>query len=127
LQTITHNPREIYSATSDYAHALEVQGTARILYVSGTMGLNEDGAPGSSLAHQLDLIWRNLRKILASAGMSVDNVVRVTSYLRDRAYAEENAAARVAALKGRPVPTTAIVVETLERDWLVELEIIAAA
>ena len=31
-----------------------------------------------------------------------------------------------AALGGRLVPTTAIVVETLARDWLVELEVIAA-
>ena len=57
--------------------------------------------------------------------MGVDNIVRVTSYLRDAAYAEPNAAARNAALGGRLVPTTAIVVGTLARDWLVELEVIA--
>ena len=57
--------------------------------------------------------------------MGVDNIVRVTSYLRDAAYAEANAAARNAALGGRLVPTTAIVVGTLARDWLVELEVIA--
>jgi len=127
LQTVTHNPPGIYAATNDYAHAMEVRDAGRILYVSGTMGLHADGTPGAALAVQLDLIWRNLRAILASAGMSVDNIVRVTSYLRDRAYAEENAAARTAALKGRVVPTTAIVAETLESGWLVELEIIAAA
>ena len=59
--------------------------------------------------------------------MSVDNIVRVTSYLRDPSYAEANQNARVAALKGRVVPTTAIVVQTLVADWLVELEIVAAA
>ena len=57
---------------------------------------------------------------------SVDNVVRLTSYLRDRAYAEANAAARVAGLGGRAVPTTAIVAQTLVGDWLVEVEVIAA-
>jgi enamine deaminase RidA (YjgF/YER057c/UK114 family) len=91
------------------------------------MGLDPGGAAGASLTEQLELIWSNLRAILGSAGMTVDNVVRVTSYLRDAAYAERNAAARVAALGGRALPTTAIVVGTLEPDWLVEVEIVAAA
>jgi enamine deaminase RidA (YjgF/YER057c/UK114 family) len=51
----------------------------------------------------------------------------VTSYLRDVADAEANGAARVAALGGRVVPTTAIVVQTLSDSWLVEVEVIAAA
>ena len=58
--------------------------------------------------------------------MSVANIVRITSYLRDASYAEANQNARVAALGGRVVPTTALVVQTLSPDWLVELEIIAA-
>jgi enamine deaminase RidA (YjgF/YER057c/UK114 family) len=90
------------------------------------MGLDHSGTPGSTLAEQLDLIWSNIRTILASADMTVDNIVRLTSYLRDASYAEANAAARVAALNGRAVPTTAIVAETLVSDWLVEIEVIAA-
>jgi enamine deaminase RidA (YjgF/YER057c/UK114 family) len=58
--------------------------------------------------------------------MTVDNIVRLTSYLRDPAYAEANAQARIAALGDRRIPTTAIVVQTLQPDWLIELEIIAA-
>lgn len=69
----------------------------------------------------------NLRAILASAGMTVANIVRLTSYLRDPSYAEANAQARIKALGDRRIPTTAIVVQTLQPDWLVELEIIAAA
>jgi enamine deaminase RidA (YjgF/YER057c/UK114 family) len=72
------------------------------------------------------LIWSNIRTILASADMTVANIVRLTSYLRDASYAEANAAARVAALDGRAVQTTAIVAETLVSDWLVEIEVIAA-
>ncbi len=58
--------------------------------------------------------------------MTVDNIVRLTSYLRDASYADANGAARVRALGGRAVPTTAIVAETLVSDWLVEIEVIAA-
>ncbi len=127
MKLIARNPTEgVYAATPDYLHALEVQEPKRFLFVSGTMGLDAEGAPGKSLDDQLDLIWSNLRSILASAGMTVDNVVRVTSYLRDASYAEKNQNARVAALNGRVVPTTTIVVQTLVSEWLVETEIVAA-
>ncbi|WP_280446663.1 RidA family protein [Nocardia brasiliensis] len=121
------NPTDgVYAATDDYVHAMEVRGAERLLFISGTMGLDPDGKPGATLAEQLDLIWSNLRAILASAGMTVDNIVRLTSYLRDPAYADANAAARVTALQGRAVPTTAIVVQTLVSEWLVEIEVVAA-
>ncbi|MEU8133684.1 RidA family protein [Streptodolium elevatio] len=127
MQLLPHNPTEgVYPATDDYVHAMEVRGAERLLFVAGTMGLAPDGKPGATLAEQLDLLWTNIRAILASAGMTVDNIVRLTSYLRDASYAEANAAARVAALNGRAVPTTAIVAETLVGEWLVEVEVIAA-
>jgi len=53
--------------------------------------------------------------------------LRLTSYLRDPAYVEANGAARVKALGDRRIPTTAIIVQTLADDWLIELEIIAMA
>ena len=126
METTTHHPADVYPAGPDYAHALELRAPGRLLLVSGTMGLDPSGAAGSSLDEQLDLVWSNIRAILAAADMSPDHIVRVTSYLRDAAYAEANAAARVAALGGRAVPTTAIVVQTLQDDWLVELEVLAA-
>ena len=106
---------------------MEVRGAERLLFVAGTMGLRPDGTPGETLDEQLELIWSNIRAILASADMTVDNIVRLTSYLTDASYADANAAARVTALGGRVVPTTAIVVQTLVNAWLVEIEVIAAA
>ena len=127
METVPHNPTgEIYPASGDYIHALEVRGASRLLFVAGTMGLDPSGVAGATLEDQLRLAWSNIRTILRSAEMSIDNVVRVTSYLRDASYAEANAEARVTALGGRPVPTTAIVVETLVSDWLVEIEVVAA-
>ena len=128
MKMVVRNPsRGIYPATSDYVHAMEVQEPTRFLYAAGTMGLDENGIAGKTLTEQLDLIWRNIRAILASADMSVDNIVRLTSFLRDPAYAEENAKARVRALNGRVIPTIGIVAQTLSSDWLVEIEVVAAA
>ena len=127
MRLALHNPPEIYVHSPDYVHALEVTSPLRFLFVSGTMGLDPSSAAGQTLDEQLDLVWSNLRAILKSADMTVDNIVRVTSYLTDPDYAETNAAARVTALGGRLVPTTAIVVQTLKPEWLIEIEVIAAA
>lgn len=84
MQQIPHNPADgIYSTGGDWVHALEVRGAQRMLFVSGTMGLRPDFTAPPSLEEQLECVWNNLRTILASAGMTVDNIVRLTSYLRD--------------------------------------------
>lgn len=121
------NPKDgIYAASADYVHALEVSDARRLLFISGTMGLDASGAAPDGLDEQLRLIWSNLRRILAEAGMTTDNIVRLSSYLRDPSYAQANQDARVAALGNRRIPTTAIVVQTLDPSWLVEIEAIAA-
>ena len=128
MEQIPHNPTEgVYSTGGDWVHAMEVRGAERMLFVSGTMGRRADFTAPSTLEEQLECVWNNLRAILASANMTVENIVRLTSYLRDASYAEANAQARIRALGDRRIPTTAIVVQTLQPDWLIELEIIAAA
>ncbi len=127
VRTTTLAPSDgIYEATPDYAHGIEVTDISRFVFVAGTMGLDPRGKPGADLSSQLTQIWANIARILAEAEMTVDNVVRVTSYLTNAEQAAANGAARVAALAGRIVPTTAIVVQTLSPDWLVEVEVIAA-
>ena len=128
MELIPHNPTEgVYATGGDWVHAMEVRGAERMLFVSGTMGLRPDFTAPPTVEEQLTCVWNNIRAILASAGMTVDNIVRLTSYLRDASYAEANAQARIRALGERRIPTTAIVVETLQPDWLIELEIVAAA
>jgi 2-iminobutanoate/2-iminopropanoate deaminase len=71
MQTIRRNPTDgIYAASPDYVHALEIRGHGRTLYVSGTMGLDQDGKAGADLDEQLTLIWNNIRRILAEADMT---------------------------------------------------------
>ncbi|MEC9177628.1 MAG: RidA family protein [Pseudomonadota bacterium] len=122
------NPaHEIYPATADYVHAMQVTAPTRWLFISGTMGLANDSRAAATLDGQLALIWHNIFRILQEAEMAPDNIVRVTSYLTDAAYAEANQNAREVALGHRPVATTAVIVGTLNSDWLVEVEAIAAA
>ncbi|MEC7572171.1 MAG: RidA family protein [Pseudomonadota bacterium] len=122
------NPaHDIYPATADYVHDMQVTAPTRWLFISGTMGLANDSRAAATLDGQLALIWHNIRRILQEAEMAPDNIVRVTSYLTDAAYAEANQNAREVALGHRTVATTAVIVGALNSDWLVEVEAIAAA
>jgi len=57
MEMLVRNPRDgIYPATDDYVHGMEVRGADRLLFVSGTMGLDATGAAPSNLEEQLDLI-----------------------------------------------------------------------
>jgi 2-iminobutanoate/2-iminopropanoate deaminase len=128
MKMTPHNSVEgVYATGGDWVHALEVREPQRLLFISGTMGLRPDFTAPSTLDEQLDCVWNNIRTILASAGMTTDNLARVTSYMRDASYADANAAARLAALGAHRIPTTAIVATTLSEDWLIEIEAIAAA
>ena len=47
METEAHNPTEGVYPTDNWA--MEVRGAERLLFVSGTMGLDADGRPGASL------------------------------------------------------------------------------
>ena len=117
----------IYEPTPDYIHGIEVVNPSNFVFVAGTMGLRPDGHPGDDIEEQLTLVWRNIARILTEADMTVDNIIRVTTYLTNAAHADANGIARTNALNGRVIPTTAIVAETLSPGWLVEIEAIAAS
>ena len=127
MKTSLINPATGIYPAKDYAHGILLTGFDKLLFIAGTMGLTPDHKAPATVEEQLALVWDNLRRILAEADMGVDSIVRLTSYMRDSSYAEANRDARLSALGGRRIPTTAIVVETLEPDWLIEIEVIAAA
>ena len=84
MELIPRNPTEgVYPTGGDWVHAMEVRGAERFLFLSGTMGLDPAGAAGTDLDEQLVLVWDDIRSILAGAGMTTDNIVRLTCYQRD--------------------------------------------
>ncbi len=43
MAIITHNPPEVFPPYRAYSHAVEVQGHARLLFISGLNGFEADG------------------------------------------------------------------------------------
>ncbi len=62
-----------------------VSGNARTLYISGQTAMSPDGRPehDGDIAAQLALTVDNLEAVLAAAGMSLSNLVRLNVYTTD--------------------------------------------
>lgn len=110
-----------------YPQAVEVTGPSRWLYLSGQIPVAPEGSLAADFAGQCEQVWDNIETQLAAAGMTLDNLVKVTTFLSDRAYARENREVRVRRLAGRQPALTVIVTGIFDESWLVEIEAVAAA
>jgi enamine deaminase RidA (YjgF/YER057c/UK114 family) len=89
------NEAYCYQKPSSFSRALKFElGGYRILLVSGTASVNEEGKAEhvGDFNAQLWRTYRNITNLLASENMTWHDVIRTTNYLRDieRDYAEFN-------------------------------------
>jgi enamine deaminase RidA (YjgF/YER057c/UK114 family) len=110
-----------------YTHV--VMGTGRFVAVSGQLALDEDGklvgeGDPAAQAHQ---VFENLRRCLASAGATFDDVVKLTFFVTDMAYMPAVRAARDEHISpGRLPAASAVQVAALvSPDFLMEIEAFA--
>ena len=111
-----------------YSDAVEIAPGKRMLYVSGTPGLSaETGQLPETFVDQADLAWRNIKAILAEAGMSVEDIVKLTQYLirRDDLAAYRDIRSRHLGAC-RPASMLAFLPELVWPNMLIELEVVAA-
>src|SRR5205814_5411781 len=76
----SHTPSSIAPPAALYVHGMEIPDNARWLFISGQVGMHPDGRPGADAREQVEIIWRNIVTILASAGMGVTDIVKLTTY-----------------------------------------------
>jgi len=99
-----------------------------LIFVAGQVGVEpETGRIPSSFADQLKLVLDHIRNILESAGSSMDQVLKMTVFLKDRAYRTEyDEIFRTYFRGGFPARST-IMADLMREEFLVEIEAIAAA
>ncbi len=99
-----------------------------LIFVAGQVGVEpETGRIPSSFANQLKLVLDHIRNILESTGSSMDQVLKMTVFLKDRAYRTEyDEIFRTYFRGGFPARST-IVADLMREEFLVEIEAIAAA
>lgn len=125
---ITHNPAAVFPPYSNYAHAVEVPAGSRILFISGLNGFAQDGVTmPPDFVGQAELIWSHLEEVLRSADMTVRNLVSLRFYLASAADDPANVAILKRRLGDHVAGRTVICTGLLEKDWLIEVEAIAAA
>jgi len=120
------NAPDAVQPTGGYPQAVEVVGARRLLFVSGQIPVRADGTLPKEFKDQARLAWTNVEAQLRAAGMSLDNLVKVTIFLSDRAYNLENREVRLAVLGDRPVALTVIITGIFDPAWLLEIAAVAA-
>jgi enamine deaminase RidA (YjgF/YER057c/UK114 family) len=122
-----HPPHPGFAPFGPYSHAVEVPGGSRLLYISGEVGVLPDGTAPETIEAQAEACWRNIIAILAEAGMSVGDLVKITTYL---VRPEDVTAAGAARAKhfadARPGSATIIGKALVNPAWLIEIEAVAA-
>jgi len=122
-----HNPPGLFPRYANYSHAVEVRGGARLLFISGLNGYLADGKTMPlTFEEQAEIIWGHLKVILASAGMTVQNLVSLRFYLADPKYDEVNVRMRSKHLGEHPVALTVVCCQLLDPKWKLEVEAVAA-
>lgn len=121
-------PASIAAPFARYSHGVEVPAGYRFAFCSGQLGMERAGAIPEDARAQADLCFANIAAILAEAGMSLSDIVRINAYVTDRAYMKAYMDSRDAHVGSPPPASTLMIVAgfTLP-DFKVEIEVVAAA
>ncbi len=111
-----------------YSQVVEVNGPHRLVFVAGQTGVDANNKPARGFRAQITQAYANIRAALASVGGSMDNVVRLTTYVTD---IEQNADiyrdVRAATFNKATLPASTLVqvVRLADPAYLVEIDAIA--
>lgn len=120
-------PPTIAPPAANYAHAVLIRRPQAWLHTSGVVPTARDGSTPSGIDAQAEVVWDNLRAILADAGMSTADVVSVTTYAVAGQPLAGVMAARDRALGSTVAASTLVTVPALARpEWLMEVALVAA-
>ena len=108
-----------------YEYAIRSGNT---LYLAGQVALDENGIiVGTTTKEQARKTWDNIGIVLAAAGASIKDVVKVTYFLADIRELQEEMEIRKEVFSGRPFPVvTAIQAAALGMPGLkLEIDVVA--
>ncbi len=121
------NPSEIAGPFATYAHGVEVESEARLLFGAGQTGVAPDGSVPDTIEEQAAIVWSNMSAILAAADMGIGDIVQLNMFLLDRADRDGAMAVRDEALgPHRPASTLMYISGLANPAWKIEIDFIAA-
>jgi 2-iminobutanoate/2-iminopropanoate deaminase len=123
---VRHNPVSVHAPSSGYSMGLEVGQHRRLLFISGQVPEGSDGGVPEGFESQCEQAWRNVIAVLNSAGLGVEHLVKINTFLTDKSQVVPNRAIRRKMLEGNEPASTVMIAETVDDKWLLEIEAIAA-
>jgi enamine deaminase RidA (YjgF/YER057c/UK114 family) len=121
------NPPSIRAPFARYSHGVEVPAGKRLVAVSGQLGVRADDTVPESAGEQAELCFANIAAILAEAGMTLADIVRINAYVTDRAHMKSYMEVRDRVVADPPPASTLMIVSGFTRaEFKVEIEVIAA-
>jgi len=110
-----------------YSDAIEVAPGLRWLFTSGTPGLERSGKLPSDIAGQAEIAWTHIVALLASAGMDVRDLVKVSHYLLRAEDIPAYVKVRARFLgDARPASMLLVTPALVRPEFLLEIEAVAA-
>jgi 2-iminobutanoate/2-iminopropanoate deaminase len=77
-------PNNVWDSTPyKFSQAIRVRESQDLLFISGQAGMDERGQIVQGLEAQIRQTFENIRRVVTGAGGSMENVIRITGYLRD--------------------------------------------
>jgi enamine deaminase RidA (YjgF/YER057c/UK114 family) len=122
-------PSTIAPPAANYAHAVLSENPGAVLHISGQVAARPDGSIPDDVDDQAAVIWSNIAAILAEAGMAMNDIVSVTTYVvvDFMACLPDVMAARDRAMGGHRAASTLLTVPALARPaWKMEVAVVAA-
>ena len=120
------NYKFINPTGNSYSQAFELTNYKRLVFVSGQTPADENEKVPEDFQSQCALVWKNIEKQLRDADMHLTNIVKITTYLSDRKYRQENFEIRHSVLGEHQPALTVIIADIYDESWLLEIEVIAA-
>ncbi|OGA73298.1 MAG: hypothetical protein A3G81_03655 [Betaproteobacteria bacterium RIFCSPLOWO2_12_FULL_65_14] len=121
------NPSSMSAPLGAYTHGIEVPPGARVIHVSGQVGVRADGSIAEGIEEQLACAWQNILAILAAADMGPADIAKVTTYLTRPEDFKVHPRIRAQYLgDARPAATGVCVSALAAPEFLCEIEVIAA-
>src|ERR1700722_10405849 len=111
------NAPEAPAPVAAYTQAIEITGATRTLYISGQVGQRMDATTPADIVEQSRLAWQNLEAQLKAAGMTLDNLVKVTTILPNHGDVAAAREERSKVLGDRKPASTLIVAGLADPAW----------
>jgi 2-iminobutanoate/2-iminopropanoate deaminase len=108
-----------------YAQAWLIESPRRLLFVSGQVPVDDDGHVPATFGDQCRLVWTRIEAQLQAAGMTLHDILKITTYLADRRDRGENTQIRHAVLGAHAPAITVVIADIFDEAWLLEIEVIA--